>query len=129
MDRSRDEAAHRYKQLNARAASSKPHSFWRQSPSLQDLLATVNFVVGHPFSGKPVSALVQKFSIRTFRYSLIYVIDEPEIVIVAVAHHRRRPGYWPESIDAPALENGARPRATMGIEATPLQMCARRGWT
>ena len=27
-------------------------------------------------------------------YSVAYRIDEPEIVIIAVVHQRRRPGYW-----------------------------------
>jgi len=60
----------------------------------QDLIATVEFVLEHPLSGKSLSEHVRKFPLRTFRYNLIYVIDELEIVVVAVAHHRRRPGYW-----------------------------------
>jgi plasmid stabilization system protein ParE len=52
----------------------------------QDLLATVNFVMDHPRSGKPLNERVRKARFRTFRYNLIYVIDEYEIVIVAVAH-------------------------------------------
>ena len=60
----------------------------------QDLLATINFVIEHPLSGKSLNERVRKFRLRTFRYNLIYVIDELDIVVVAVAHHRRRPGYW-----------------------------------
>ena len=60
----------------------------------QDLLATVRFITGHPFSGKSMSGLVRKCPLRTFRYNLIYAVDDGEIVIIAVAHHRRRPGYW-----------------------------------
>jgi toxin ParE1/3/4 len=29
-----------------------------------------------------------------FRYSLVYVIRRDEVWVVAVAHQRRRPGYW-----------------------------------
>lgn len=73
--------------------------FDEQRPGLgdrfeQDLLATVTFIIEHPLSGKRISEHVRKFRLRTFRYNVIYVIDELEIVIVAVAHHRRRPGYW-----------------------------------
>jgi plasmid stabilization system protein ParE len=34
--------------------------------------------------------------LRHVPYSLLYVLDEPtdEVVIIAVAHHRRAPGYW-----------------------------------
>jgi toxin ParE2 len=73
--------------------------FDEQRPGLgdrfeQDLLATVNFVIEHPLSGKRISESVRKFGLRTFHYNVIYVIDELDIVIIAVAHHRRRPGYW-----------------------------------
>jgi toxin ParE2 len=60
----------------------------------QDLLATVNFLTEHPLSGKALTERVRRFRLRTFRYNVIYVVDGQEVVIVAVAHHRRRPGYW-----------------------------------
>jgi len=60
----------------------------------QDLRATVDFVIAHPFSGKPLTERVRKFPLQKFPYSVIYVVDDPEIVIVAIAHCRRRPGYW-----------------------------------
>ena len=59
-----------------------------------DLLATVTVVSQHPFSGKAIGDIVRQSRLRTFRYNLIYVVDGDEIVIVAIAHHRRRPGYW-----------------------------------
>jgi plasmid stabilization system protein ParE len=73
--------------------------FDEQRPGLgdrfeQDVLATLNFVLEHPFSGKAISRRVRKFPLRTFHYNLVYVIEEAEVIIVAVAHHRRRPGYW-----------------------------------
>ena len=60
----------------------------------QDLQNTVAFVTTHPMSGRAISDRVRKFRLRAFRYNIIYVIDGEEIIIVAVAHHRRRPGYW-----------------------------------
>jgi hypothetical protein len=60
----------------------------------QDLQNTVAFVTTRPLSGKVISERVRKFGLRTFRYNIIYMIDADEIIIVAVAHHRRRPGYW-----------------------------------
>jgi hypothetical protein len=32
--------------------------------------------------------------LQRFPYSIIYLVERNEIVIVAVAHHKRRPGYW-----------------------------------
>lgn len=60
----------------------------------QDLQATVAFLVRHPLAGKRLTQRIRKFPLRTFRYSVIYVAEEAGIVIVAVAHHRRRPTYW-----------------------------------
>jgi plasmid stabilization system protein ParE len=60
----------------------------------QDLFATVTFVTQHPLTGRSISDLVRHFPLRTFRYHVIYVVDGDEIVIVAVAHQRRRPRYW-----------------------------------
>ena len=60
----------------------------------EDLLNTVRLVTDHPFAGKLLTDSVRKFRFRRFRYNLIYVVDGDEILIVAVAHHSRRPGYW-----------------------------------
>jgi plasmid stabilization system protein ParE len=32
--------------------------------------------------------------LRRFPHSLVYLVDETAIVVVAVAHQKRRPGYW-----------------------------------
>jgi hypothetical protein len=32
--------------------------------------------------------------LQKFPYSLFYTIDSGDLLILAVAHHRRRPGYW-----------------------------------
>ena len=60
----------------------------------QDLIQTITFVTDHPFTGMALTSNVRKFRLRTFRYNIIYVVDGDELVIVAVAHHRRHPGYW-----------------------------------
>jgi len=32
--------------------------------------------------------------LRKFPFGVVYRLDEPWVEIVAVAHHKRRPGYW-----------------------------------
>ena len=64
----------------------------------QELRDTVAFLLAHPLAGKALTARVRKFGLRKFRYNVIYAIDEQEIVIIAVAHHRRRPGYWRDRV-------------------------------
>jgi plasmid stabilization system protein ParE len=60
----------------------------------RELADTVEILAEYPRSGKPLSKLVRKLRLRTFPYNLIYTIDDDEIIIVAVAHHRRHTGYW-----------------------------------
>jgi toxin ParE2 len=60
----------------------------------QDLLHTLTFIAERPLIGKPLTKRVRKFRLRKFQYNLIFVIDDHEVIVVAVAHHRRRPGYW-----------------------------------
>jgi plasmid stabilization system protein ParE len=55
----------------------------------------------YPLSGSPVNLLFRRKLLDTFPYALIYRVDEDDIVIVAVAHLRRRPGYWLRRADIP----------------------------
>ncbi len=48
----------------------------------------------HPMLGAPWKRGSRRLLLARFPYSLIYLIAEDEIRIVAVAHHNRRPGYW-----------------------------------
>ncbi|MDB5803191.1 MAG: parE2 [Betaproteobacteria bacterium] len=36
----------------------------------------------------------RKRLLKRYPYSVIYRLEESHVTIVAVAHHRRRPGYW-----------------------------------
>lgn len=36
----------------------------------------------------------RRYLLRRFPYSVVYRVEPDRIVIVAVAHARRRPGYW-----------------------------------
>jgi plasmid stabilization system protein ParE len=52
------------------------------------------FISGNPEAGRRVRPTVRRWVVKRFPYALFYV-DEPErIYILAVAHHRRKPGYW-----------------------------------
>jgi plasmid stabilization system protein ParE len=47
-----------------------------------------------PESAEEIRPSIRKRMLRKFRYSLIYSIEKDGILILAVAHHSRRPGYW-----------------------------------
>jgi plasmid stabilization system protein ParE len=37
---------------------------------------------------------IRRRMLQKFPYSLFYTIESGDLLILAVAHHRRRPGYW-----------------------------------
>jgi len=37
---------------------------------------------------------VRRRVLRTWPYSVVYTVDAESVLIVALAHHKRRPGYW-----------------------------------
>ena len=51
-------------------------------------------VAVNPGIGTPTLGRRRLFPLHRFPYSLVYRIDEAEVRISAVAHQRRRPGYW-----------------------------------
>ena len=56
----------------------------------QALAVTVQF----PLAGSPGSAGTRKVTVKGFPFSVVYLSRADGIVVVAVAHHARRPGYW-----------------------------------
>ena len=53
-----------------------------------------NLIAQFPESGLELSPGIRKHSVRTFPFSLIYSIEKDGLLILAVAHHSRRPRYW-----------------------------------
>lgn len=47
-----------------------------------------------PLTGTPISKCLRILPLRHFPYSIIYQVSNALITIRAVAHQRRRPGYW-----------------------------------
>ena len=48
----------------------------------------------YPESAEEIRPGIRKRILRKFRYSLIYSTEKDGLLILAVAHHSRRPGYW-----------------------------------
>jgi plasmid stabilization system protein ParE len=55
---------------------------------------TVALVREYPDAGSAVAPKRRQVLVARFPYSIVYRQDPDAIVIVAVAHQRRRPGYW-----------------------------------
>ena len=55
---------------------------------------TANFVLANPLLGAVFRGTRRRYILRRFPYSIIYQVAADELRILAIAHHRRRPGYW-----------------------------------
>src|SRR5438094_10195896 len=55
---------------------------------------TVNVVLANPTLGMIFRGNRRRYFLRRFPYSVIYQVTSDELRVIAVAHHRRRPGYW-----------------------------------
>lgn len=54
----------------------------------------VDEVIEFPLAAQVHRAGIRKKILRHFSYNLFYAIESDIIVIVAVAHQRKRPNYW-----------------------------------
>lgn len=55
---------------------------------------TIVRVATAPRQGSPYLHGTRRFIVHRFPYSTVYVALDPLSHVVAVAHHKRRPGYW-----------------------------------
>ena len=65
---------------------------------LNDVDRVVDLLRSHPLSGHPVGSDLRRAILHRFPFSIIYAIESDSILVIAVAHQRRRPDYWRERI-------------------------------
>lgn len=70
-----------------------------ESPGLGDAflleaLAAVDRIRRFPDAWHPLGDKIRRCRLRRFPYGLIYAADRGDILILAVAHAHREPGYW-----------------------------------
>ena len=61
---------------------------------LAELEQALELLASRPGLGKPIGARLRSLPLRRFPLSIIYTELADNLLIVAVAHQRRRPGYW-----------------------------------
>jgi plasmid stabilization system protein ParE len=61
---------------------------------LQELTRAVQRLRSTPQLHPPPEHGTRRILLEQYPFSLFYILRSEEIFIVAVAHHKRRPGYW-----------------------------------
>ncbi len=61
---------------------------------LEEVRAAIAYVEEYPESSATIDRGIRRKVLAKFPYDLFYVFESNEIVILAVAHESRRPGYW-----------------------------------
>lgn len=61
---------------------------------VKEVRAATDTVMENPEIGFSVSARLRRHLLRRFPYSVLYRASDEELRILAVMHHRRKPGYW-----------------------------------
>ncbi len=55
--------------------------------------SAVNNAVSNPIGGAPSPKGTRSRHVKGFPFSVVFRVSDTEILIVAVMHHRRKPGY------------------------------------
>ena len=63
---------------------------------LEEVLRVEASIVEHPRAGEAIRPGIRRRLLRKFHYALIYALEPEGPVVLALAHHSRRPGYWLE---------------------------------
>lgn len=60
---------------------------------------TISEIMKHPMAATPVGVGIRRKVVGRFPYSVLYAVEGNVLVVIAVAHQRRRPGYWKSRIE------------------------------
>lgn len=55
---------------------------------------TIATIVRYPDIGRKLRRRVRVFSMTKWPYKIVYSLERDTILVWAVAHHKRKPGYW-----------------------------------
>jgi plasmid stabilization system protein ParE len=66
---------------------------------ISELERIAELIEANPAIGKPIDDIFRRAVLVRFPFSVIYHAQHDKIWIIAVAHQRRKPGYWRNRTD------------------------------
>jgi len=66
---------------------------------LDDVQQAIDRLCEYPQAGKAVAPGLRRMLLHRFPFSLVYSVEAELILVIAIAHHGRRPGYWQSRLD------------------------------
>lgn len=63
-----------------------------------EVLATISRIVKHPNAWPKYSYRTRRCLCNRFPYSIVYRVIDDYVAIFAVAHQKRKPGYWKDRL-------------------------------
>lgn len=64
------------------------------SEFLNDVERSIQKICDNPLLGHKETERIRRLILVRFPYSIFYLEEDGEILILSVAHQKRRPGYW-----------------------------------
>lgn len=61
---------------------------------LQIVRGTTDMLLRHPEAGSVRNAGTRRVVLTGFPYDIVFQVRQDTLEIIAIAHQRRRPGYW-----------------------------------
>jgi plasmid stabilization system protein ParE len=68
---------------------------------LAEVERTISAIASHPKAAPKVKQDIRRRLLKRFPFGILYVPTADEIVVLAVMHLRRRPGYWQDRLGSP----------------------------
>jgi toxin ParE2 len=72
---------------------------------LAEVIHAFGLIQQYPAAWHPLSANTRRCRLKRFPYGVIYAVEGQEIIVIAVAHLHRKPGYWATRLTSEAQQN------------------------
>ena len=59
-----------------------------------EIQTTLNLICKTPFLAKEIAPCIRERLVERFPFSIIYSVEDGEVVVLTIKHHRRKSDHW-----------------------------------